>query len=254
MISINYGGGPFEEAYAKMRPAAEKALRLDPLLAEAHAAMGVVLARDWEWANAEAAFERALELNRNIPSLHANFAISTLFPQGKLEEALRHFHLALGADPMQPGVRGMMAWVQVSAGRYDEAIGNCRRVLAEDPGDNHTRQVLGRALFQKSQVGEAIAVFEQQPFSAGFLGYAYARSGRRADAERLAAKHANFPSRLVLIHAGLGDRDRAFEALERMAAGRDPRVGDYLTYPEVAPLRGDPRLAAFRKKLRLSGV
>ena len=124
-------------------------------------------------------------------------------------------------------------------------------MLAEDPNDLHTRQVLGRALFQKGQVDEAIAIFERQRFSARFLGYAYARSGRRTDAEKLAAQHAGFPPRLVLIYAGLGDRDRAFEALDRMADGKDRRVGDYLSYPEVDLLRGDPRMAAFRKKLRL---
>jgi serine/threonine-protein kinase len=252
--SINSSGDAADEAYAKMQASAEKALQLDPLLAEAHAAMGVVLARDREWANAEAAFRRALELNRNLPPLRTSFAISTLFPQGKVEEALRQLNMALSTDLPQPDVRRMLAWVQVSAGRYDEAIDNCRRVLAIDPKDEHSRQLLGRALLQKGQIGEAIAIFERQPpFSVGFLGYAYARSGRRADAERLAAQHTDRPSRLALIYAGLEDRDRTLEALERMAAGKDPRVGIYLTYPEMEVLRGDPRLAAFRKELRLPG-
>ena len=249
--SINYIGDRADDAYARMRPSAEKALQLDPLLAEAHAAMGVVLARDWEWSSAEAAFRRALELNRNHPSIYTSFAISTLFSQGKVEEAIRQLNTALGVDPLSRAVRGMLAWVQVSAGRYDDAIANCRRVLAENPADSHARQVLGRALFHKGQISEAIAIFERQPFSAGFLGYAYARSGRQPDAEQLVAQRTDSPARLALIYAGLGDRDRTFEALERMADGRDPRVGAYLTYPEVRVIHDDPRLAALRKKLRL---
>jgi TolB-like protein/Flp pilus assembly protein TadD len=255
MMSVNSVGVQAEEAYARMRPAAEKAIHLDPLLAEGHAAMGVVLARDGDWAKSEAAFHRAIELNRNLASIYTSFAISALFPQGKVEDALGQLDVALRADAVPLDVRRNMAWVQVSAGRYDDAIGNCRGVLIADPDDGHTRQVLARALFHKGQVGEAIALLEKLgPGSSGFLGYAYAISGRRAEAEKLAAENANVPARLALIYAGLQDKDRTLEALERMAAGNDPRVGMYLTYPEVAFLRGDPRLAAFRKKLRLPGA
>jgi hypothetical protein len=81
------------------------------------------------------------------------------------------------------------------------------------------------------------------------LGYAYAASGRRAEAEAIAVERKNFPATVALVHAGLGNNDQAFEALERMAAERDPRVGSYLTYPELARLRGDPRMDALRRKL-----
>jgi hypothetical protein len=76
-------------------------------------------------------------------------------------------------------------------------------------------------------------------------------TGRRAEAETLAAKSTNFPNRLAFIYAGLGDKDRVFEALEAMAARKDPRVQVYLGYPEMALIRNDPRLAAFRKKVGL---
>ena len=75
----------------------------------------------------------------------------------------------------------------------------------------------------------------------------YAAAGRRADAEKLAAASAGFPAREALIYSGLGDKDRAFDALDRMAAANDPRVGAYFTYPELAVLRGErPRHACFR--------
>jgi len=62
----------------------------------------------------------------------------------------------------------------------------------------------------------------------GFLGYAYARSGRRKEAERLAMAHADSPESLVLIYAGLGDKDRAFEALAGMTPIGPERIGQYL--------------------------
>ena len=157
---------------------------------------------------------------------------------------------ALRADPLAFEVRRELAWVQVSAGRYVDAIDNARRVLAVDPNHAHTRQVMGRALFHTGETAEAIRIFEQLGTgSYNFRGYAYAVTGRHAEAEAVAEQRKDFPAALVIIYAGLGDKDRTFGALERMAAGRDPRVGIYLTYPELAFLRNDPRVSAFRRKL-----
>ena len=145
-LSMTHYGAAADDALAKMRPAADRALQLDPLLAEAHAAKGIVLARDRNWAESETAFNRALALNRNLSSLKVAFAINALFPQGKVDDALQQLHDALSRDPLPNDVRRHLAWVQVSAGRYVEAIANCRQVLATDPDDRHTRQVMGRAL------------------------------------------------------------------------------------------------------------
>ena len=254
-MSINYFGASADEASARMRLAAEKAVQLDPLLAEAHAAKGVVLARDRDWTGAEAAFRHALALNANLPSIKTSFVVSTLFPQGKVDEAMQLLESALREDPLAFEVRRELAWVQVSAGRYVDAIDNARRVLAVDPNHAHSRQVMGRALFHTGETAEAIRIFEQLGMgSHNFRGYAYAVTGRHAEAEAVAEQRKDFPAALVIIYAGLGDKDRTFGALERMAAGRDPRVGIYLTYPELAFLRNDPRVSAFRRKLEIPGA
>ena len=96
-VSVSQYGAAADEAYARMRPAADKALQLDPLLAEAHAAKGIVLARNREWAESEAAFGRALELNRNLSSIRIAFAMNTLFPQGQGEG--RTAAAARGSEP-----------------------------------------------------------------------------------------------------------------------------------------------------------
>ena len=258
-MSINRADGAVrpDEAFSSMKPAAERAIQLDPLLAEAHAAMGVVMARDRKWADAEAAFRRATELNGNISSIRMNFVTSTLMPQGKVEQSVSQLRAALRRDPLSVDVQARLAYVLVSAGRYEESIEIGRRIVpsaaAVDDGLNHARQVLARALFQHGERAEAVQRLEQLGSgSDNFRGYAYAATGRLDEARALAAQRKNFPASLVLIHAGLGEKDSAFAALERMAAEKDPRVGSYLTFPELASLRSDPRMEAFRRRLGLS--
>jgi hypothetical protein len=86
---------------------------------------------------------------------------------------------------------------------------------------------------QKGRLNEATAIFERrdqaESGSPGFLGYAYAMAGRRADAEKVGAKYPQWPWVQVFVYAGLGDKDRTFQALEEMASMHDPRVGAYLT-------------------------
>jgi eukaryotic-like serine/threonine-protein kinase len=239
---------PPDQAFDIMQPAAQKALELDPLLAEGHAAMGVVFARDRKWKDAEAAFGRAIDINPNLSSVRANFVRSTLWPQGKIDESLRQVRSALAADPLSLDVQRLLAHVLVSAGGYDESIEIGRRVLAAEPDHPHARQVFARALFQRGDRTEAIRrVEELGAGSHGFLGFMYGVTGRRSDAEALAAQRKDFPAAVSLIRAGLGDKNGAFEALERMGAAKDPRFGMYLTYPEFASLRTDPRMNALRQ-------
>ena len=86
----------------------------------------------------------------------------------------------------------------------------------------------------------------------GYLGYAYARAGRRADLDALTANlSAMNPFNAALIFAGLGDRNRCFEALERAATAGPSRLGWALGFPEYAVLRGDPRLTMLRARVGL---
>jgi TolB-like protein/thioredoxin-like negative regulator of GroEL len=252
--AISVGRGEASEApdraFAIMQPAAEKALQLDPRLAEAHAALGVVRSRERNWKEAEAAFHRAIDLNPSLSSVRMNFVQSTLWQQGKVDESLRQNRAALRSDPLSLDVQRQLAHLLVSAERYDESLEIGRRVLAAEPDHVHARQVFARALFHKGDREEAIKRFEQLGTrSQNMLGYAYAASGRRAEAEAIAVERKNFPATVALVHAGLGNKDEAFKALERMADERDPRVGQYLTYPELAGLRGDPRMEALRRTL-----
>ena len=240
------------QADAIMRPAALKSLELDPLLADAHAAMGHVHAFDRQWSKAEVSFRRALQLNPSLTTTYTDFVLSTLLPEGKLAEGMRLLETALQVDPLSLDVRRVLAHVQINAGLYDRAIDNCNRVLAVDPTFPVVASLRSRALVHKGRVTEATLWMEKQGRGAeGYLGYAYAISGRRADAEALAARNHDYPQRQAMIYAGLGDTDHAFEALERLAALNPRRTAAYLTRPELARLQGDPRMAALRARLGL---
>jgi hypothetical protein len=89
------------------------------------------------------------------------------------------------------------------------------------------------------------------PGAQQYLAYAYVKAGRRAEAERLAIANEGFPFRAAIIHAALGDKEGAFDALERMAVSEPQRLGLTLMFPELTELRGDPRYESLRKKLRL---
>jgi serine/threonine-protein kinase len=245
-----FWGVNYEDTYSQIKEVASKALALDPRLPEAHSAMGLVYARDREWAKADVAFQRSIEINTNLSRTHAAYAFWSLYQQGKLTRALDELRLSLTLDPLSLDLRRMIAYVEVSAGQYAAAIDTCRYALKVDPKFPLVPLVLARAQLFTGNSAEAIRRLEEMPPNrAPELGYAYASVGRRAEAEALAASAAGVPSTEAVIFAGLKDKDRTFAALERAAAIGDPKIGAELTYPELGFLRDDPRFAAFAKRI-----
>jgi len=233
----------------KMRTAADRAIELDPLLAEANAARALAYARDSQWSNAEKSFRRAIELDPNRSTTYADFALWLLSVLGRNDEALRILRTALRADPLSPDLHFALAATLISTGRYQEAASECLKMPAEA---RLGKQCLARTKLGIGRMDEAIRLLQDDPNpqSQGFLGYAYARSGRREEAETL-VQHATLANEQALIFAGLGDSTRTLDALNRMAALGAQRVGIYLNSPELESLRNDPRLAAFRVRVGL---
>ena len=241
------------EQRSKMRAYAEKATHLDPLLPEAHAALGLVYARDSQWEQSEKSFRRAIELDPNSSSSRLSFAGSLLLPLNRTAEALAQVQLAAKSDPLSAQVQFSLAQELFINGRFGEAVAHCEKPCIE-------------GLLLSGKAVEAITTLETRlngdlsKVSSGELGRAYALAGRRDDAERI-AKIQWLPCASTGLCGGaieqagifvaLGDKDRAFEALERSIPLGAVRVGRDLTYPEFVPLRGDPRLKVLRKKLGL---
>jgi TolB-like protein/Flp pilus assembly protein TadD len=237
----------------QMRSTAQRAVDLDPLLPEAYDALGLSQARDGEWGTAEQSFRRAIELDPNRAETRIHFANWLLDVIGRNEEQLEQFRAAVVADPLSSEVRFGLGWTLVALGRYDEAETYCTRVP-----DTHTLkpQCLARIRLGQGKVEEAVQILRASaaahfnPQTNGFLGYALARSGRREEAVQL-AQNTTYPNEQALIYAGLGDKDRTLDALDRMSVRGPQRVGRYLNNPEFALLRDDPRLPALRKKVGL---
>jgi len=237
----------------KMRNAAERAIQLDPLLAEAHEALAMGCAREGKWDEAEKRFRRAIDLDSNRSSTYCNFGVFVLDVLGRHKEALQQLRVAQKKDPISPDIHRGLAIVLMSAGRFDEAAGEVLKM----PADNFRTPYLVRARLGQGRIGEVIQLLTndtnptKRREEIGLLGYAYARSGRRDEAEMLAAAHPDWANTQLLIFAGLGDKDRTFAALDRLFVVGTQRVGMYLNYPELALVRGDPRLQAFRRKVGL---
>ena len=248
-----YQGMPVSKAQGLMRTAALKALELDSDLAEAHAAMGVVDARDLNWASSERHFQHAIALNPSLSQVYTSYSFFALRPLHKFEDAERLLNGALQTDPLSLDVWREIAEVHFTVGRYDEAIDLLQRVRAVDPELVDANVVLARALTCGGRPEEAVALYESLPAQGPphYRAYAYIRAGRRAQAEKLAIENAQYPYRAAIIYTALGDRDRAFEALDRTAEREPQRVPLLLTWPEMAALRGDPRFTAIKKRFGL---
>jgi len=202
------------------------------------------------WLDAETAFRHAIRLDPTITAVYGDFVLSTLEPWGRLDEAIATLQAALEADPLSMDLRNVLARIQLSARQFDAALTNCGRVVAEDPDFPFAEEYCARALAATGRTDEALTLFNKRPsYNEHGIGYVYAITGRRAEAELLAARNAHFPNRQAVIYAGLGDKDRAFEALERLAVQNPRRAGAYLSYPELSALRGDPRVQTLRRKL-----
>jgi TolB-like protein/Flp pilus assembly protein TadD len=244
---------PLDEL-TKLRAAADKALEIDPLLPEAYEALAMADARDARWRAAEQEFRHAIETDPHDSRTRAEFAMWLLAVLGRSGEAIEQARRAEIDDPLASDVQIASALSLMEAGRYEEAESHCAKL----PSDVSLRaQCLGRARLGQGRIEDGIATLRVaaedhfNPQTLGFLGYALARAGQREEAQRMVADPKG-PNEEALIYAGLGDKDRTIDALERMAARGAQRAGQYLYSPELSSLlAGDPRLPALRKVIGL---
>jgi tetratricopeptide (TPR) repeat protein len=250
-VYSRFGGSsdPTPDELAKTRDVAEKALQLDPLLPEAHVALGLVNVSSRQWVQAEKSFRHAIQLDPNRAVTRWFFCATLLQPLGRIEEALEQMYTAEKVDPLYANAQRLLAFLLISARRYDEAAVHCQKLLADD---GFKDIFLARARFGQGRLAEAIqlaakGLTSDNPQIRAYAGCIYARSGRREEAEKLVAA-SDAPNEQALLYACLGDKGLALEALERLG---NYRVGSFLDFPELELLRGDSRVAALRKKIGL---
>jgi TolB-like protein/Flp pilus assembly protein TadD len=232
-----------------LEEAALEAIRLDPLLPDAQAALGTLYTRNGQWTNAEEAFKRALDIDPSQGSLYVDYVMALLFPLERVDDALEVLAKARDVAPLSLDVYSALTIMQIQAGLYQEAIANAKWVLGQAPDFPFVDAQLGRALYLSGRPDEALPIFLSKQEHQVFLGYLYAITGRRDEAEALAAGFP--PARQFWIYGGLGDKERAFEALDRAVTIQPWRVATWMIRPEMKILRGDPRFQAIRRRLGL---
>jgi TolB-like protein len=246
-------GMPHEQALVQMRAAATRALELDPLLAEAHAAMGILHTRELSWDAADRSFRRAIELNPGLTHVYTSYSLTTLLPMGRFAEDRELLREAVRRDPLSLSAQRELALLQLTSGSYTDAIRLVQRVRAVEPNYPATDLILGRALALAGRADEAMTIWEPRKDEIGaqhWMAPTWVMAGRREHAERIAAGHTH-PYRLALFYAALGDKDRALENLAQAAVVAPHRTVRLLVYPELASLRSDPRFQAIRAGFNL---
>lgn len=260
-----FGGAFPADARANAIRAAEKALELDPKLAEGHVVLGDVGVRQWQWDLAEASYRRAIELNPNDAAAHAGRA-HWLLCQGSTDEALASARRARELDPLALFGTAIGA-IHFYARRYDDAVRQLETVLTVRPDDAMALWFLGFALIEDGQPEKAIRVLERSasvsdrnPAVLGVLVRAYTRAGRRTEALRIVdelhrRRRAGYvpPAAFVNAYLGLGEDDQALVWLERAYEERSNILQFLKVHPFFDPLRHDRRFAGLLRRVNIPG-
>ena len=257
--SLKAGGYGLMQEYRDAHEAAERALALDPSLGEAHAALGEVkLLYDWDWAGADAAYQRALVLEKGNAEI-VERAASTAATLNRFEEALPLSRRAVGLDPLQPSPYETLAFNAWWAGRLDEAEAAARKGLELDPQFPWLHTVLCRVYLAQARPQEALAEAERDtapPFRLQDLALTYYALDRKQESDRaltelISEYKAAAAFQIAEVYAFRGEVDAAFAWLERAYAQRDSGLTFTKGDPLLASLERDPRYASFLKKMRL---
>jgi pentatricopeptide repeat protein len=259
-----FAGVPPGETRPKVILFAQKALALDPNLAEAHMVLADTLQEEWHWAEAGAEYQRALAISPNDADALAEFAI-WLSCQGRSDESVLLIQRARAIDPTAVS-GGTVSWILFHARRYDDAIREARSAVAVQPDSAWYLFELSFPLIANNQAVDAIPGLErslslshQSPAVAGMLVHAYARAGRRNDALRLLAemnrqrKTSYVPAgAFVNAYLGLGDTEQTFFWLERSYKEQSNILQFLKTHPQFDPIRSDPRFADLLRRVGLN--
>ena len=259
------GAMPPREASSKASAKARRALELDDTLGEAHSSMAYVsLHFDWDWPSAERELQRAVELSPSYPTAH-HWRSHLAMAMGRVEESLDESKRYLELEPMDVLANFHLIWHHWLARQPEPAIDQGWKTVELHPTAFWPRFFMGLAWEEQERMNEAIEHFENALTMSGgksicraALGHAYAVAGARdLAAEALSELEDQSLSQYTpaydraVIYAGLEDRDRAFEWLERAYDERSSWMSYLKVEPRLDTLRSDPRFAMLLRKVGL---
>lgn len=261
------GGAPSKDALSRAKAAALKAAELDDKLADAHASLAFIAETyEWDWANAEREYKRALELNPADARAHHWYA-GYLVYTGRIDEGIAEEKRARELDPLSLPINNALAGRLLVAGRNDEALDQVKKTLELDPHFPPAHQTLGWIYLNRGQNQDALREFHTALDLSGNgdvdllldLGFADAAAGKQDDAREILTKLKRLydqqlapPGAIGILYGALGNLDQAFSWLNRACDERDPE----LTYVKVTgrrfePLRRDARYADLVRRVGL---
>ncbi len=262
IVLPQYAGTPTSETSPQAKAYAERAIAIDDQLAEPHASLGQVSRQSWQWVESEREFKRAIELNPNYATAYHWYSI-LLLDLGRSDEALVMIQRAHELDPLSSIISATVSWVQQSRNNHQASIENLLKLIELDPNFAPAYDTLGLAYLKLGRDAEAVAASEKAVqlnrfgLDLGDLGYVYARTGKRTEAlaivKELEEKYARKESNgmyVAAVYAGLGEKDKAFEWLEKGLLNKED-VGDFRGQIPFESLRDDPRFKDLLKRMGL---
>jgi len=248
-----------ENDFARTLAAADKAIELGPDLADGYAARGYVrVVKTTDWAGARADLARALALSPG--NAEAICSQGDLFATlGRLPEAIATLSRATELDPLSVQAWWRLAWYHLGAGHVEEAREIARRTLELFPEHSHAARTLGFALLLETRLDEAQAAFQRsssEPFremGTALVEHArgHARESQQALEHIIATSGKESTYQIAEVYAFRGQRERAFEWLERSLALQDAGMRYLKHDPLLRTLRADPRYVTLLKKMNL---
>ncbi|HEY4773164.1 MAG TPA: tetratricopeptide repeat protein [Steroidobacteraceae bacterium] len=254
-----------EDVVPKAREAAQRALGMDPGLAEGHAVLAhIKFFYDWDFPGAEAEYRRALELNSGSADAHHFYGVMLMWT-GRLREATEQLREAEVLDPLSPVNTSALGLAYLYSGRGEEAMQQARKILEIAPDDAIPHALLGFCYERKElypqaveELRKAAALSHRDSESLGWLGWTLALEGRRAEAEKIIAELQAAPGErysathdIAMIYAGLGDTESALRYLEEAVTRREADALNIKMEFAWQSLRSDAR---FQALLRRSGL
>ncbi|HET7290801.1 MAG TPA: tetratricopeptide repeat protein [Vicinamibacteria bacterium] len=248
----------------KARAAAEKALRIDDALVEAHTSLAVVkMLYDWDWSGAESGFREALRRDQSYSTAHHWYGMC-LAARGRFDEAIAHVERALQLDPLSLAINTDLGLVLYLARRFDEAVRQYRAAMDLDPGFPDARIGILMAYDEMGMYPLPISELLRSPEALGSeaasrLEDAHARSGVkgywRAYLELLEAPSRDVTSSPYVrarLYAGIGEAESALRWLETAYEERDGGLSLLKVDPALDSLRGHARFGAILDRIGLA--
>lgn len=267
VLLVEYGLVHPAEGVSKVRAAAERAVALDPDLAEAYPALAEIrCACEGKWKEGECLYRKAIALNPGYATAHHWLGIDCLAMLGRFEEAALEVEIAIGLDPLSPILYEARAFLRMLQRQYEEAIRGYREILEFDPSFFRAFTGMGRAYAQMGRYVEALAMLEkgrslggEVPNILAAMGQVFALSGDHASARGVLARlearsrEVYIPSTcFAVVHLGLGERERALDWLEKGCAQGEMTLEILKVHPIYDDVRDEPRFQAVLRRLGLA--